>query len=284
MNDSHDYDLHPTLRGAAPEEPPPSPIKWWIAAALLAVAVGVVVYVVVARRSTPAPEATAPPPAAPVAEAPRSLGGEAEPVVVPPLNESDPVVRMLARALSEHPVVAAWLATNGLIRNFTVVVVSIGEGNAPAKQLSVLKPASPFAVFEANGKSYVDTKSYNRYSALADAVASVDSAGAAKLYATLKPRIEEAYGELGSPDRRFDQVLEQAIVAVLGTPTLNSPLQVKPADEGIGYAFTDARLERMSDAQKQLLRMGPRNAQIIKAKLREIGVALGIPPSRLPPE
>jgi hypothetical protein len=283
MNDFHDYDLHPTLRGAAPE-PPPSPIKWWIAAALLAVAVGVVAYVIVARRSTPAPEATAPPPAAPVAEAPRSLGGEAEPVVVPPLNESDPVVRMLARALSEHPVVAAWLATNGLIRNFTVVVVSIGEGNAPAKQLSVLKPASPFAVFEANGKSYVDTKSYNRYSALADAVASVDSSGAAKLYATLKPRIEEAYAELGSPDRRFDQVLEQAIVAVLGTPTLNSPLQVKPADEGIGYAFTDARLERMSDAQKQLLRMGPRNAQIIKAKLREIALALGISPSRLPPE
>ena len=42
-------------------------------------------------------------------------------------------------------------------------------------------------------------------------------------------------------------------------------------------------LESLTNAQKQLLRMGPRNVKLIQAKLREVAVALGIPASRLPP-
>ena len=51
---------------------------------------------------------------------------------------------------------------------------------------------------------------------------------------------------------------------------------------GIGYAYVDPRLESLSAAQKQLLRMGPENVRTIQAKLREIALALGIPDSRLP--
>jgi hypothetical protein len=38
----------------------------------------------------------------------------------------------------------------------------------------------------------------------------------------------------------------------------------------------------MSAAQKQLLRMGPKNVQAIQGKLREIADYLAIPASRLP--
>jgi hypothetical protein len=51
---------------------------------------------------------------------------------------------------------------------------------------------------------------------------------------------------------------------------------------GVGYAFADPRDEGLTPAQKQLLRMGPGNARIVQAKLREIALALGIPPQRLP--
>jgi len=186
--------------------------------------------------------------------------------------------------LSNHPTVAAWLATNGLIRNFTVAVANIAEGVTPAKQLSALRPSAAFRVAESGGQSYIDPRGYDRYTTLADAVASVDPAGAARLYATLKPRIEEAAGELGLPAGRFDRVLEQALDAVLRTPTPDRLLQVRPNSQGIGYVLVDGSLERLSAAQKPLLRMGPRNARIIKTRLREIGVALGIPPAELPAE
>jgi hypothetical protein len=165
-----------------------------------------------------------------------------------------------------------------------VAVANIAEGVAPAKQLNALRPAAAFQVLERGEAFYIEPRSYDRYTRLADAVASVDPAGAAKLYATLKPRIEEAAAELGFPDRRFDQFLEQAIVALLRTPTPDRPLQVKPNDEGIGYGFVDDGLERLSAAQKPLLRMGPRNARVIKTKLREIALSLGIPSARLPSE
>ena len=126
----------------------------------------------------------------------------------------------------------------------------------------------------------MDPASYERYTPLADAVASVDPAGSARLYATLKPRIEEAYRELGVEEPLFDHALERSIVLLLKTPVIEGPVAVTP--DGIGYAFADARLEGLTAAQKQLLRMGPQNTRTIQRTLRAIGLALGIPPDRLP--
>ena len=136
-------------------------------------------------------------------------------MTIPPLDASDALVRLFVRELSEHPAVTAWLTTNGLIRSFTVVVANISDGGTPARHLNVLRPSSAFQTIAQDGVSYVDPRSYDRYAAIADAVGSVDPAGAARLYATLKPRIEEAHRELGSPDQSFDRTLERAIVALL---------------------------------------------------------------------
>ena len=114
----------------------------------------------------------------------------------------------------------------------------------------------------------------------ADLRLELDAEGAAKLYATLKPRIEEAYDDLGFPDTSFDEPLERAIVTLLQVPVLDEEPAV--VARGVGYAYADARLENLTAAQKQLLRMGPRNVRLIQAKLEEIARALGIPAERLP--
>ena len=44
----------------------------------------------------------------------------------------------------------------------------------------------------------------------------------------------------------------------------------------------DNMFEDLTGAQKQFLRMGPRNVGIIKVKLRQIALALGIPSDQLP--
>jgi hypothetical protein len=278
MNDFDHYE--PGSRDILRTNDPAAAIGWWIGGTALIIGMVVGAYLMFAKR-TPVPVATTQTETA--AEAVR-LGGDTEPVALPSLDESDLLVRSLLRALSDHEAVIAWLMTTGLIRNFTAAVVNIADGSAPAKQLSSLRPAAPFRTIAQNGKAYIDPTGYARYASVADAVASIDPAAAAKLYSTLKPRIDEAAGELGVPSRQFDQVLQRAILELLETPTPEGPLQVTPKDEGIGYAFYADRYEGLSDAQKPLLRMGPRNARIIKTKLRDIAVVLGIPAARLPAE
>src|ERR671935_754932 len=48
-------------------------------------------------------------------------------IVLPPLDETDSIVRQLVTELSSHPKVIAWLATDGLIRNFAVVIQNIAD-------------------------------------------------------------------------------------------------------------------------------------------------------------
>ena len=281
MNDLSDYELQKTLGELSPSTTlsPPRPVGLWIVVAVLIAAAGAAAYVALAWRPRPAPvQASAKPDTA--ALAPPSLGGIGEPIAIPQLEASDTVVRTLVQALSKSPAVMAWLPTNGLIRNFTVVVANISDGATPATHLKVLRPQLAFRVVERDGNAYVDPRSYDRYAVIADAIASVDPAGAARLYATLKPRIEEAHRDLGAPDQSFDRTLEHAIVALLDTPVVDGPVRLKP--KGIGYAYADERLEFLTPPQKQLLRMGPRNVRIIKARLREIAIALGVPATQLP--
>ncbi|PYR54233.1 MAG: hypothetical protein DMF95_00985 [Acidobacteria bacterium] len=281
MNDLPDYELHRTPSEPSPPTLSPTrPTGLWVAAVLLIAAAGVAAYIAFGWRARPVPTAATPAPTASEKAPPPSLGGKGEPITIPPLDASDALVRTLIRALSENPAVTAWLTTNGLIRNFTVVVANMADGATPAKHLRALRPSSAFRVVERAGSPYVDPRSYDRYAVIADAIASVDPTGAARLYATLKPRIEEAHRELGSSDRSFDRTLERAIIALLDTPILDGPVRLKP--KGIGYAYADERLERLTGAQKQFLRMGPRNVRIMKARLREIALTLGIPPIQLP--
>jgi len=285
MDDLPDYAFERTIT-----EPSAPPHAAWHRTALwvtIAVAVALVTaaYIVFVWRPGRTPNQSpsqASSRTAPTREQPLSLGGRAEPVTLPPLDASDRLVRTLVQALSESPAIMAWLPTNGRIRNFTVVVANIADGVSPAKHLSVLRPSEQFRIVDRADRSSIDPSSYRRYDAIADAVASIDPAGAANLYATLKPRIEEAHRDLGSADISFDTTLERALVVLLKTPIVADPILLKP--KGIGYAYADERLESLTAAQRQLLRMGPRNVGIIRRGLRNIALALAIPASHLPAE
>jgi hypothetical protein len=253
------------------------------AAALVLLLIVLGIYGWYSRRFRSAPEqATAPAARQQPAGQPRApLGGPGEDIDLPPLGETDAVVRLLVSRLSTHPSVAAWLATDGLIRNATVVVQNVAAGQTPSRHLQRVAPQGGFAVREAGGQAIVDPRSHQRYNWLADGVASLDAEGTARLYSTLKPRVEEAFAELGSPDTTFDATLERAIVVLLETPVVDG--DVRLVTKGALYAYADPRLEALSSAQKQLLRTGPRNTRLLQAKLRQIALALGIPPERLPP-
>ena len=275
-----DYEL-----GQSPGELLPSPpqrprAKLWIVVLLFLAGAGAGVYYFLNRLPRSADTSTSAPKPAGGSDTRAALGSDPMKVTLPPLEESDEIVRRLVSALSSHPSVAAWLATNGLVRNFTVVVSNIAEEDPPAVHVARLRPAGRFQVLERNGDMTIDPRSYQRYTPLASAIASIDPEGSARLYATLKPLIEEAHRDLGYGKTSFDATLERAIVKLLSTPVLSESVRVEP--HGIGYRFEDPRIEALTPAQKHLLRFGPGNGQVVRQALRNIAIALGIPKERLP--
>lgn len=203
----------------------------------------------------------------------------AELITLPPLAETDPLVRELVSALSSNPVVASWLTTERLIVNFVVVTSKIADGQTPVTELKAVGPVPPFKARTVRGTLSIDPSSYHRYDRYAQAVSALDARGTVRLYETLKPRINEADKSFGGSGE-FNGQLERAIVELLKVPVVEGPVELKMS--GIVYAYADPRLEGLSPAQKQLLRMGPDNVRAIQNKLREIAAVMQIPESRLP--
>ena len=264
-----------------------STIGWWVAALAL-VALGLGAYVLFLRRQPPltSPVQEAMPPAqvpgapeAPSSPEPPPTPGGSEPERVPttllPLAESDAVVRQLARGLSPHPALPRWLSGERLVQRFVAVVDNVAEGVSPRPHLLFLAPEASFQTVTRDGRLYVDPRSYARYDAAADVLASLDPRAAVGLYRQLQPLCEESYGELGHPPGRFDDVLAKAIQTLLATPVVDGEIELRP--KVVTYAFADPRLESLSPAQKHFLRMGPRNVRLIQGELRTLAGALGVP-------
>jgi hypothetical protein len=272
------------LRLDKPPIPPPPPQPRWVplaAAAVLLIALAAVWYYL--RRGADGDQAQ--PRSATEQSIPQRPGLIEEPAAnpdLPPLDESDAFVRDLVRALSEHPIVAAWLTSDQLIRTFTVSVMNVAEGDTPSRHLYTIRPEDRFQTRTRGAGTYIDARSYARFDGHAAAVAGLDPAGAARLYQTLKPRIDEAYREIAGPDAVFDRALERAIVELLGTPVVEGEVAVEPRTVGYGYA--DPSLESLSRAQQQLLRIGPRNVRAVQEKLRAVAGQLGISEASLPRE
>ena len=68
--------------------------------------------------------------------------------------------------------------------------------------------------------------------------------------------------------------MAKAIRHLLATPDPGAALAVRPAVKS--WKLADPRLEALSPAQKQLLRMGPENVKKIKQKLRELAEAMNL--------
>ena len=253
--------------------------KWIFLVVLFLIGVAVIGYVLLGRRRpVTAPAATTAVEAPAVPAAPK-VGGplvEAEKIPLPPLPATDALVRELVVKLTAHPKALAWLATDGLIANFTVATLNIAEGKTPAVHWRTLAPQGRFSIVTAPGGVVLDSKSYRRYDEYAAAISGLDPAGTARLYLTLKPRIVDAYRELGFPEGDFDPVLQRAIGMLLATPIIDGDIQLR--EKVLTYEFVDPEIESLPAVEKQLLRMGPENVRRVQAKLRQIVTQLGLQP------
>lgn len=206
--------------------------------------------------------------------------GTAAPIDLPPLDALDPLLRSMLQALSARPELARLLATDNLLRRFVVSVENLGRGVSPVRQLAGVGVEGGFSVERPYSASSILPAAFARYDGLSSTVAEIDPAALARIYGQLRPRIDEAYGELGG-EGTFDAAMERAIVHLLEVSPDLGRGQVRPV-KGTTYAWTSTETEHLSSAQKHLLRMGPENARKVQTMLRQFGQALGIAAERLP--
>jgi hypothetical protein len=248
-------------------------------AAILAIGLLAVVYVSFRTPTEREIEATPPPVEATSLATPAP---SATPVTLPPLDASDDFVRQMVTALSSHPELGRWIAEKGLIMTLTAVTVNVATGESPRPHLLFLAPKTRF-VPKRVGRSLVpDPASFAGYDVMADAVASVDATAAAQAYLTLEPLFDVAFQDFGMPEVRFRAMLERAIDNLVAVPDLPSEVALVP--HATTFRYDNPRYEELSPAQKQFLRMGPRNVKVIRGKLQEFQAALKKGPEAPTPE
>lgn len=217
----------------------------------------------VARIDLPAPEKAA-------FVAVTSGAGEPAPVA----DADSALVRAAAARLSAHPRFAGWLLSDGLLRRFVAAVDAVAGGYSPRDEVGFMRPERPFLVREEGGALVIAASSFHRYDTLAEIVQSLDVAGAVALYRRFEPRLEEIYAEISWAGDTFDARFRTAVDHLLAA-AIDQPGPIEVEQRAIVYAYADDRLEHLSDAQKQLLRMGPENVRRVAATLGELRRIMG---------
>ncbi len=190
-------------------------------------------------------------------------------------GDLDRLVRLAAVGLSSHPEFASWLVQDRLLRRFVLAVDAVAGGYSPRDEIEFLKPQRAFLVREEGDSLVITASTYRRYDRVTDVVTSLDTAGAAELYRELAVRLESIYAEVAWADEDFDSRFREAVDHLLSVEVPDGPYEVE--QRAIVYAFAEDELERLSEAQRQLLRMGPSNARKIQASLRRLRRAIGWP-------
>jgi hypothetical protein len=262
-----------------------SPLFLLTLAAVALIALGVLVLLFVVFRHPVKPKAAEGLAASEAAPA-RPVASATAPVPagpLPGLDASDDFVRRVAAGLSSHPELARWLARAALVRTLVAVVTNVADGETPRPHLDFLAPAQHFHAQGAPGRHVMaDPASFTGYDRFADAIASIDASAAVTAYRTLEPLIDAAYRELGHPEGGFRRGLDRALAALLEAPVPRAEAELVP--HAVGFRWADPKLEALTAAQKQFLRIGPRNVPLVQAKLRELQAALGSPGSPPPAE
>ena len=164
--------------------------------------------------------------------------------------------------------VSAFLVPKDIIRHAVVTVDNLPRKKVAA-ELRPVKPTAGKTVVTGSEESLVlSPDNYQRYAPLVQAVRAADTKQVARIYFHFYPLFQQAYENLGYPQKYFNDRLIEVIDDMLKAPEISGPIElVQPR---VFYEYKDPELESRSSGQKLLIRMGPANEAVVKAKLREL--------------
>jgi hypothetical protein len=186
--------------------------------------------------------------------------------VLPSLDDSDKMVKK--SLLNITPVTVFKLVVdNDMIRRVVVYIENLAAGKLADKHQIFTKPQGDFKVID-SAVITVDPSSYKRYNKYVELFTEIPVQELIALKDEYKPLINEAYAEIGFDDHDFDQRLSLAIEHLLSTPEI--PADTPLMSQSVSYTYALPEYEQLSDAQKQLLRLGPDNVKKVKSKLSSL--------------
>jgi hypothetical protein len=193
---------------------------------------------------------------------------------LPSLAASDDVLRRMVGQLTSHPEFIRWTLSENLLRRFAAAVENIANGASPTSHFKQIQVEGVFEAIQVGERRFINPQSYSRYNGIAVVVDSIDVRGAASVYSSFKPLLDEVYQDLGYPGGDFNELLRRAIAKLVSTPVITG--QIDLVQKVSSYEFADPEVEGLLAVQKHLLRAGPDNQRIIVGKLRSIARELGI--------
>mgnify|MGYP001147823836 CR=1 FL=1 len=192
------------------------------------------------------------------------------PEAPPPLalDDSDgPIAAALGHLLGDERL-RTWFFGDAIVRRFVATVDNLSRPTVAMKVRSLRPVPGAFEVVRDGEAITVAAGNAARYAPYVEALERIDAKQLAGVYLRFYPLFQQAYEELGYPKAYFNDRLVASIDHLLAAPEPSAPprlLQPK-----VLYEFEDPRLEALSAGQKAMLRLGPDNAQRVKAQLRAL--------------
>ena len=203
-------------------------------------------------------------------DGPTAATGGDDPVLLPPLDDSDAFVRAWL-SVNAPLVWTTWRAREGLVRLAAVLLDYAARGQVPRRSLSFIT-VGQFEAREEGERMFIHPRAYARYDAVVGTALALPAEDAAALFMLLEPLLAEAGRELDASAPAPRVLLQRAVDHVLATPVLTEPVAV--TRPGVYYQFADPTLEALAPLQKQLLRTGPANVERVQEYANRLRAAL----------
>lgn len=212
-------------------------------------------------------------PAAPIAALPVT---EVQPKIPPAPVVSEETGDQYAResidAVNGGKALAQFVAGDYVVERAVAIIDALRRGEVPYKLLPVGKPSTTFPISDNGLRVTLDTAGFSRYDGFAQWVGGLNTPALVSLLNDYEMIATQALTRMGVTDFDIRSAVLAATTQILSTPQVSVDAELMRREAN--WVYMDPELEALSSLQKQVLRMGPENADIVQQKARDIRGAL----------
>ena len=190
----------------------------------------------------------------------------------PTLSEANGQLSSGLWTFSPNPLIATFVSAPNLIERLVAIIDNLRQGFVPYKLLPVGRPEASFSFVDDGLGVTINPKSFDRYDGLAQLISDFDTDALVSAYTAFEVAANEAWDTLGYETPKLEPAVLAALEAIMLAP--ETDLDARLYKEEANWIYEDPALEALSPLEKQLMRMGPTNAERVKEKAREIRGAL----------
>ena len=181
---------------------------------------------------------------------------------------ADAYARETIESVNGGKALAQFVAGDYIVERAVAIVDALRRGEVPYKLLPVGRPSKPFPISDDGLRVTMDSSGFSRYDVFAQWVNGIDVLAIVELLNEYEQIATEALSRMGVGNFDIRSAVLAATTEILATPI--APESAELMKREANWVYMDPELEALSSLQKQVLRMGPKNSEIIQEKAREL--------------